>query len=337
MEQLSTYGTAQGASASPWIADPRPTALIIAAASDGAALAALAEAAGARLLGQVTADEAHARLDAIAEVDLILVHATAPCSVFHTLLPRLDHIAADGDAAVIVSADMACIDLAFAALGGNAAQLLCDPAPLDLAGAVALALQARETGPQFWDIGRESEAARLQRLSEEVGRLARTLDSLTRNGRLHGATPEPGADAPRVLDRASEYIGEAAPSAAMSGPKTDGPRATQMRDLLRVRRQRDQYLPGDLFADPAWDMMLDLMAARLAGERVSVSSLCIAAAVPPTTALRWIRQLTERGFFLRQADPADGRRIFIALSDEAAAAVSRWFAASRRILCDSIS
>src|SRR3546814_4614981 len=65
-------------------------------------------------------------------------------------------------------------------------------------------------------------------------------------------------------------------------------------------------------------MLLDLMAAHLSGQRVSVSSLCIAAAVPATTALRWIRALTAHGLFLRQADPSDGRRVFIALSDKAA-------------------
>src|SRR3546814_12784439 len=68
--------------------------------------------------------------------------------------------------------------------------------------------------------------------------------------------------------------------------------SAQVRDLLRARRLRDDFLPADLFADPAWDMLLDLLAARLEHGRVSVSSLCIASAVPPTTALRWIRRLT---------------------------------------------
>ncbi len=77
-------------------------------------------------------------------------------------------------------------------------------------------------------------------------------------------------------------------------------------------------------------MILDLMAARLAGQRVSVSSLCIAAAVPPTTALRWIRQLTERGVFSRIDDPADGRRVFIELTDEAASGFMAWAHAVRR-------
>ncbi len=109
--------------------------------------------------------------------------------------------------------------------------------------------------------------------------------------------------------------------------------AAQVRDMLRARRLREDFLPGELFADPAWDMLLDLLAARLEQERVSVSSLCIASAVPPTTALRWIRTLTDKGIVHRQADPHDGRRVFIALAEETAQALTRWFMASRRFLC----
>src|SRR3546814_2543305 len=75
--------------------------------------------------------------------------------------------------------------------------------------------------------------------------------------------------------------------------------------MLRQRRMREQYFPADLFADPAWDMLLDLYAARLEHQPVSVSSLCIAAAVPATTALRWIKTMTEAGLFVREADPQD--------------------------------
>src|SRR3546814_19974187 len=66
------------------------------------------------------------------------------------------------------------------------------------------------------------------------------------------------------------------------------------------------------------------MAARLEHKRVSVSSLCIAAAVPATTALRWIKSMTDEGLFVRRADNNDGRRIFIELSDKAAGAMSAY-------------
>lgn len=75
------------------------------------------------------------------------------------------------------------------------------------------------------------------------------------------------------------------------------------------------------------------LSLPLDGAQVSVSSLCIASAVPPTTALRWIRTLTDKGFVHRQADPHDGRRVFIALTEETADALTRWFTASRRFLC----
>jgi DNA-binding MarR family transcriptional regulator len=66
--------------------------------------------------------------------------------------------------------------------------------------------------------------------------------------------------------------------------------------------------------------------ANLAQHRVPVSSLCIAAAVPATTALRWIRTMTDAGLFRRRADPHDGRRIFVELSPSASAAMRQYFA-----------
>ena len=95
---------------------------------------------------------------------------------------------------------------------------------------------------------------------------------------------------------------------------------------------RENYFPASLFADPAWDMLLDLMAARLEGTPVAVSSLCIASAVPATTALRWIRTLTDRGLLVRVADPRDGRRVFIDLSEQTARSLTAYLRSARRII-----
>jgi hypothetical protein len=97
--------------------------------------------------------------------------------------------------------------------------------------------------------------------------------------------------------------------------------AVLIRRMLRLRRDRDRYFPAEIFADPAWDMLLDLTAAQLEGRLVPVSSLCIAAAVPTTTALRWVRSLTEAGLMERQMDPTDARRSHIRLSDDASSAM----------------
>lgn len=105
------------------------------------------------------------------------------------------------------------------------------------------------------------------------------------------------------------------------------PTAQRVRAILRVRRARSQIFGSDLFADPAWDMLLELYLAELAHCRLSVSSLCTGAAVPATTALRWMKVLETRGMIRRTADPTDGRRVFVALSDEARRAMDSLFSA----------
>jgi DNA-binding transcriptional ArsR family regulator len=98
-----------------------------------------------------------------------------------------------------------------------------------------------------------------------------------------------------------------------------------VREIIAKRQLRRRYFEGDLFADPAWDMLLDLTAARAEHTRVSVTSLCIASGVPPTTALRWINQLLDAGLVQRVEDDLDGRRAFIVLSDKCAEAMARYF------------
>ena len=71
--------------------------------------------------------------------------------------------------------------------------------------------------------------------------------------------------------------------------------------------------------------LTNLLQAEIAQHRVPVSSLCIAAAVPATTALRWIKTMTEAGLFKRRADPHDGRRVFVELSPKASEAMRRYF------------
>ncbi len=102
--------------------------------------------------------------------------------------------------------------------------------------------------------------------------------------------------------------------AAPSGRPID---AARIRAHIKARRLRERFFPADLFADPAWDILLDLAAAQREGTRVSVSSLCIAANVPTTTGLRWIKAMVDRGLLLREPDPHDARRAFIILSPEA--------------------
>lgn len=100
------------------------------------------------------------------------------------------------------------------------------------------------------------------------------------------------------------------------GRNDDGSESRMVRALQTARRRRDAFFDSELFADPAWDLLLELYAVHLEQRRVSVSSLCIAAYVPATTALRWIAKLEEDGFAHRSPDPLDARRAWIELSPE---------------------
>jgi DNA-binding MarR family transcriptional regulator len=94
------------------------------------------------------------------------------------------------------------------------------------------------------------------------------------------------------------------------------------RRYLRLRRRRESLFASGgfgegMFGEPVWDMILDLYVARSQGKRISVSSLCLAAAVPPTTALRHINLMVQGGLATRQGDPDDARKVYIRLCDRA--------------------
>lgn len=98
-----------------------------------------------------------------------------------------------------------------------------------------------------------------------------------------------------------------------------------IRSMLKLRRGRDKFFESELFADPAWDILLELYAARLGQQKISVGSLCAGAAVPGTTALRWIGQLEGKGLIERSADPMDGRRVYLSLSNAGLNAMACYF------------
>lgn len=121
-----------------------------------------------------------------------------------------------------------------------------------------------------------------------------------------------------------EHIGHGSTSTTERG----SPDAAKLRQMIRRRQIRGKFFDADLLAEPAWDMLLDLAAARAEGKRVSVTSLCLASGVPVSTASRWIERMMEGGLLHREQDQADGGRVFLSLSDQAISALDRYFAAS---------
>jgi FixJ family two-component response regulator/DNA-binding MarR family transcriptional regulator len=104
-------------------------------------------------------------------------------------------------------------------------------------------------------------------------------------------------------------------AAAMANPNAIHP--SVLKAIIKARRNRQKYFEGDLFSDPSWDILLELTAAHIENRQESVTSVAIAASVPASTAIRKIRELADRGLVRRWTDPADARRIFVALTDDA--------------------
>ena len=96
----------------------------------------------------------------------------------------------------------------------------------------------------------------------------------------------------------------------------------QARRIYRARRKADEIAGiQNLSASPAFDNLLDLYISACEGRPVSVSSACIGAACPPTTALRWIHHLVDLGLIARTDDPDDRRRAYLTLTSEGKAKI----------------
>jgi predicted transcriptional regulator len=250
---------------------------------------------------------------ALAEV--VLVDCPMPDGAGLVALMQVDMRVAQAGAQLIVSTSSAGLEDVFGCLDQSSPQLLVDARAADLALALGRA-QMLAPGRSVREIADE-DRIQLLRLTEQVGRLAARL-----NTGLDGAQER--VESPSLAFRGAN------PDEALlltPAPQTPAPDPRLVRRILRQRQQRGRFFDTDLFADPAWDMLLDLTAAREEDKQVSVTSLCIAAGVPATTALRWIGQMQHAGLFERVEDKADRRRAFIALTAKAADGMARYFCA----------
>lgn len=255
--------------------------------------------------------------------EVVLLDCPAPGAGDLAALTRLDLRAATCGAHLVVSTTVDALDEVFGCLDQSGAQILVDPSRADRVIALGRVL-AKVPNLRLRELSEEDRLV-LLRLTEQVGQIAQRLERLETPLRRVEAEDGDGAfrfESPRRSFSGSDEGSERLVRATR--PALPDPRL--VRKIIRQRQLRARFFDGDLFGDPAWDMLLDLTAARAEHTRVSVTSLCIASGVPPTTALRWIGQMTESGLLLRVEDEADRRRAFITLTDRAADAMARYFA-----------
>jgi len=124
----------------------------------------------------------------------------------------------------------------------------------------------------------------------------------------------------------TQLAGEPAVNATLED--TNRPRLGRV-DLARLmlwcRELLEREVATDLFADPAFNILLTLYVSRAEGRDVSTSGACTASGVPTTTALRWINALARRGMVHKRSLPSDRRFTYLELSSETADALERFF------------
>lgn len=302
------------------------------------------DAAGMRLTVSVFADRGHlrdelgedaasagfrlgqvARMDALLDGpvkalgDVVLIDCPVVDGATVAALARLDQRAATMGAELIVSTSVEGLDGVFGAMDQCNPQILVAPSRAERIIALGQVL-TRLPQRRVRELSEEDRLV-LLRLTQQVTQIGERIDKLG-----GGASSAPAAVVVPAFrfDSGQGDAADLADKARVARPALPDPRL--VRKIIRQRQMRARFFDGDLFADPAWDMLLDLTAARAEHARVSVTSLCIASGVPPTTALRWIGQMTEAGLLKRIEDETDRRRAFITLSDKAMDAMARYFA-----------
>lgn len=177
-------------------------------------------------------------------------------------------------------------------------------------------LEVMEEPEGYQQVGINAE--RLQSLADELQAIAAALQPT--QAKPFDDVRSTGADNPAQVptDAASSYAELSQAEVAKL--------VESARRFYKSRRIRSRAFKDDrLFGEPAWDLLLDLFIAEAEGKKLSVTAACIGAAVPTSTALRWLLILEQRGLLTRESDPTDARRVFLRLTGEGYARMVDYF------------
>lgn len=159
---------------------------------------------------------------------------------------------------------------------------------------------------------------RINALREEPAVRDDLLDKMaTLSDELHRLSlliHEPEAPAPRPTAHGPHSAPSIAPAVPSEPPVATEDLTAFIRETLKQEARKRAIGEGELFGDPAWEMLLDLLLAKIEKRQVSVSSACIASGAPMSTALRLVRRLVSEGVLFRVPDEHDRRRNFLVIN-----------------------
>ena len=139
-----------------------------------------------------------------------------------------------------------------------------------------------------------------------------------------GQPLEPSNDTIRIATALGSHPDRSLPGLEAVARSSSKPvSAASVEALIRQRALRSMYVPGKVLAEPAWDMLLELLHAELTERSVVASILCKAAGISNATGLRWIDVLVSQGLCIRTTGPST---VCIQLSEHGSEAMRGYFA-----------
>jgi hypothetical protein len=93
--------------------------------------------------------------------------------------------------------------------------------------------------------------------------------------------------------------------------------AEHLASIIDIRRARSDAFGADLFSDPAWDILLLLLAARLGGKTATFADL--ADVGPRSTVARWLLALEKKDLITCASDHLAQANCRFELTDDGAA------------------
>ena len=220
--------------------------------------------------------------------------------------------------------------ISFDARNGSTARLAADPL-INIVVVDALALDPLENGPplaelrrcspyrnalQFVAIGEPLHLDRVLRwqASEVAQVLPKPVDRQVLIRSIYWASRRQSA-----LRSISGTAPLEAPSQRLARVCRELPFDLQILNLVRqLDEQRLAALEGVVEPDATWNMLAELLRARITGQRISGTSLCLASKGPVTSALRRVERLLNDGLIVCTLDPTDRRRKYVELTAEGA-------------------
>lgn len=103
----------------------------------------------------------------------------------------------------------------------------------------------------------------------------------------------------------------------------------QIRSILKVRRGRSEIFGEGLFSDPAWDILLELLAARLGNRKMTLVELEQVA--PRSVLARWVAELEERRLVICELNRFRPDEFSVSLSDGCAHRLLQFLSSARHL------